>query len=170
MPGSQLPCVLPDFAFFGPLPGVHLSRNGAHIMWIFRDYTRSSLRDYVGVFYVIFVILLMFLFFQCTVNEPWHGHALSDHLHLVTGHAQWEPWELIPMPGKSGLRSYSMAENLEVPMTSADGHEGMTDGDTFKIHLLESLGDEAIANKLHSIFAPSLDRLTKAVNDLVQTN
>ena len=63
-----------------------------------------------------------------------------------------------------------MAENLEVPMTSAYGHEGMIDGDTFKIHLLESLGDEAIANKLHSIFAPSLDRLTKAVNDLVQTN
>ena len=63
-----------------------------------------------------------------------------------------------------------MAENLEVPMTSADGHEGMIDGDTFKIHLLESLGDEAIANKLHSIFAPSLDKLTKAINDLVQTN
>ena len=63
-----------------------------------------------------------------------------------------------------------MAENADKLPASATEQEVKIDGDTFKIHLLESLGDEAVAKKLQSIFAPSFDRITDAVKDLVKTN
>ena len=63
-----------------------------------------------------------------------------------------------------------MAENADDHPASATESEVMIDGNTFKIHLLESLGDDAVAKKLQKIFAPSFERITQAVNDLVKTN
>ena len=63
-----------------------------------------------------------------------------------------------------------MAENADKLPALATEQEVKIDGDTFKIHLLESWGDEAVAKKLQSIFAPSFDRITDAVKDLVKTD
>ena len=73
------------------------------------------------------------------------------------------------MPGKASLRSYS-ASNMGDTKPGTVGPEGIMDGEHFKIVMLESLGDDAIVQKLQDIFTPSFNRLTEAVDQLVKTN
>ena len=92
----------------------------------------------------------------------------GGHSHSVTYHVVWGLLSSLSMSKRYDLMSSSMTDDQDT--SNMEGHKCILDLDSFRIHLLESLSDEAIASKLQCIFTPSFNRLTEAVNDLVKTN
>ena len=92
----------------------------------------------------------------------------GGHSHSVTYHAVWGLLSSLSMSKRYDLRSSSMADDHDT--SNMEGNKCILDSDSFRIHLLESLSDEAIASNFQCIITPSFNRLTEAANDLVKTN
>ena len=118
--------------------------------------------------FIMILLTYLWLLLICSSSYWVHWTMTGGHSHSVTYHAVWGLLSSLSMSKRYNLRSSSMADDHDTP--NMEDHKCILDSDSFRIHLLESLSDDAIASKLQCIFTPFFNRLTEAVNDLVKTS